>query len=306
MQEYSVLIGQSDCYSKGSEILSTFFPIKLGNTQIFRVTDFYGAQLEKERPSITGTLPTLALSDCLYVQIDGSMILTRTVGWHEVKLGRIFKGSDCIYKENDSGHIKISQYFADMDTCKVFTEQMQKIIDSYGVLGKRLIFISDGAPWIRKWINDNYPNAISVLDYYHASEYLHKFVKEYFTETKSATKWCTYQLELLNEGGVSNVINNIKALPNYENKGGQEVIRYYEKNKERMDYKYYKTVGAGLIGSGAIESAHRTVIQKRMKLSGQRWTEEGAQNMLNLRTTHMNDQWYKIQDLVKINATRAA
>ncbi len=63
---------------------------------------------------------------------------------------------------------------------------------------------------------------------------------------------------------------------------------------------------AGLIGSGAIESAHRTVLQKRMKLSGQRWSKAGAQNMLHLRTCSMNEQWTKVIELAKINFKRTA
>lgn len=66
-----------------------------------------------------------------------------------------------------------------------------------------------------------------------------------------------------------------------------------------MDYKRYKNVGAGLIGSGTIESAHRTVVQKRMKQSGQRWSNKGAQNMLNLRVLSMNKQWDKVVDMIK-------
>ena len=66
-----------------------------------------------------------------------------------------------------------------------------------------------------------------------------------------------------------------------------------------MDYKSYKNIGVGLIGSGAIESAHRTVVQKRMKQSGQRWSNKGAQNMLNLRVLTMNGQWDKVVQLIK-------
>ncbi len=73
-----------------------------------------------------------------------------------------------------------------------------------------------------------------------------------------------------------------------------------------MDYKYYQQIGCGIIGSGAIESAHRTVVQKRMKLSGQRWSKKGAQNMLNLRVTHMNGQWSKVIELTKTNFKVAA
>jgi len=68
-----------------------------------------------------------------------------------------------------------------------------------------------------------------------------------------------------------------------------------------MDYKMYKQIGCGIIGSGAIESAHRTVVQKRMKQSGQRWSSAGAQNMLNLRVTYMNEKWDNVIKLVKTN-----
>lgn len=73
-----------------------------------------------------------------------------------------------------------------------------------------------------------------------------------------------------------------------------------------MDYKKYLHIGCGIIGSGAIESAHRTVVQKRLKLSGQRWSKKGAQNMLNLRVTQMNGQWNKVVKLVKTEFKAAA
>lgn len=56
---------------------------------------------------------------------------------------------------------------------------------------------------------------------------------------------------------------------------------------------------AGFIGSGAIESAHPTVIQKRVKLSGQRWTIKGTQNMLNIGVINKNQQWSKIIEMSK-------
>ena len=79
----------------------------------------------------------------------------------------------------------------------------------------------------------------------------------------------------------------------------QKLITYYGNNKKRMRYKQYRNIGCGIIGSGAIESAHRTVIQKRMKLSGQRWSRKGVENMLRLRVFDMNKQWSKIIDFLK-------
>jgi hypothetical protein len=63
-------------------------------------------------------------------------------------------------------------------------------------------------------------------------------------------------------------------------------------------YKTYLAKGY-LIGSGAMESAHRNVIQQRMKRSGQRWTIEGGQQVLNLRTTYLSNKWGKVQNYVR-------
>lgn len=62
-----------------------------------------------------------------------------------------------------------------------------------------------------------------------------------------------------------------------------------------MDYKKYRENG-WLIGSGPIEAAQRTVVQQRLKLSGQRWSIKKAQNVLNLRTCEMSNQWQTIID----------
>jgi hypothetical protein len=98
---------------------------------------------------------------------------------------------------------------------------------------------------------------------------------------------------------VVKVVKNIKALAGDKAKEAEQLIAYYQAKKDRMDYAHYKQIGCGIIGSGAIESAHRTVIQKRMKLSGQRWSKQGAQNMLNLRVINKNQQWGKIIEMSK-------
>lgn len=65
-----------------------------------------------------------------------------------------------------------------------------------------------------------------------------------------------------------------------------------------MQYHLFKEKGL-LIGSGAIESAHKDVLQKRLKLSGQRWTKQGLQQMVQLRVTYKSGNWNKIKQLCK-------
>jgi hypothetical protein len=61
-----------------------------------------------------------------------------------------------------------------------------------------------------------------------------------------------------------------------------------------------------IIGSGSVESAHRTVIQKRMKLSGQHWSIAESHNMIRLCILSMNNQWHKVIDILKMNNVNAA
>jgi hypothetical protein len=226
------------------------------------------------------------------------MILTRDEGWKEVKVGRMFTSGSCIDPNGKASWIRHSQYVAHLGNCKDFTTQMDTLIESYGRLDKRLVFIADGGTWIKNWVDDAFPQAVSILDYYHVCEHLHDFANTIFKEEKKLKKWTDKQKELLLESKATKVIANIKKLDS-ENKEALSLINYYSNNIERMDYKAYKNIGVGLIGSGAIESAHRTVVQKRMKQSGQRWSNKGAQNMLNLRVLRMNEQWGKVVQLIK-------
>jgi Uncharacterised protein family (UPF0236) len=297
LQELVVYYGQLECYDKCPEIIEKSLGIKVGHSQINRVTDTYGEELGKTI-SKTRTLTPVESEDILYAQADGSMIFTRDDDWKEVKVGRIFKSSDCIDPNGKQSWIRHSQYVAHLGNCKQFTTQMDDIIDDYGNLKKRLVFISDGAPWIRNWIEDSFPDAISILDYFHVLEHLSQFSNNFFKNKEEEKQWLEEQKKLLMDSQVNQVIKNIELLASNDLLA-KKLITYYETNKNRMDYKTYKQIGCGIIGSGAIESAHRTVIQKRMKQSGQRWSCNGAKNMLNIRVTNMNDKWENVIKLVK-------
>jgi len=301
-----VYAGEDSCYGKCNETIRKFLALEISSTQVYRVADYYGKQVSSQQLD-QRSLPPADKEDTVYVQVDGSMVLTREQGWKEVKLGRIFKGSDCIGgTEKRSGWITKSQYYAHLGSSSEFIASFNKIVNGYGKHKPRMVFINDGATWIRNWIEDNFDDdVISILDYYHALEYLHDFAKSHFKEPEEKEKWVEiWKLDLLSSR-VEKVIADIEAL-NSKSSEASKVIEYYQRNTTRMDYKRYKQIGIGIIGSGAIESAHRTVIQERMKLSGQRWSKSGAQHMLNLRTVKMNNQWEKIISLVKTEVKNAA
>lgn len=306
MQELMVFAGQCNCYEKSNEILKRFLSIDVSAAQVYRVTDLYGEQIGKEDDFNERSLAPVVNEDTMYVETDGSMVLTREDGWKEIKAGRIFKASDSIHVDGKPGYISHSQYLAHLGSHKTFCTQMETVIDSYNVRQNQLVFISDGATWIRNWIEDAFPDAISILDFYHAAEHLYAFVEQVFKNKQAGCQWAEKQIRLLLDSDVDKVIRNIKLKANVDHMAAAKLLEYYSSNIERMDYKWYKKIGCGIIGSGAIESTHRTLIQQRMKLSGQRWSKVGAQNMLNLRVTHMNGQWNKIIRLAKSDFVMAA
>ena len=304
MQQLIGYCGQLDSYEKSNEVLKEMLQIEVSDTQIYRVTDFYGKAVEVTVNNEAVLSPVKA-NEVMYVEADGSMILTREEGWSEVKVGRIFKSSDCLHTEGKAGWISHSQYTAHLGSHKEFTKTLDNLIDKYGNLGKRLVFVSDGATWIKNWIEDAFPKAICILDYYHACEHLHEFSSSIFTDKAKEKIWTDKQKEWLLKGAVKTVISNIKRVgKNSEAANG--LINYYSKNKNRMKYQEYVKIGCGIIGSGAIESAHKTLVQKRMKQSGQRWTWKGAQHMLNLRVVRKNNDWNKIIELSKATLKAAA
>jgi len=183
---------------------------------------------------------------------------------------------------------------------------MERAIEQYTTSEARLVFISDGACWIKNWIEDSFgERTISILDAYHALEYLHEFCREVIKGEKEKQKWIEENKALLMEGKVTTVMETIDKMQVSE-KAKEKILRYYSSNQQRMAYDKYRLIGTGIIGSGAIESAHRTVIQKRMKLSGQRWSNKGAKHMLKLRITHMNQSWGKVIMLAKKQYQKAA
>ena len=308
LQELMVYAGQLQCYAHCEEVLEKFLCVQVSATQVFRLTDLYGQELEKTVDFTIRTQPPLQAKEFLYVEADASMLLTRKQGWKEVKVGRLFKSSDCLHPEGKQGVITHSQYLAQMGSHRSFSEKMEALIEDYTINQEQMVFITDGAPWLKNWIEDAFPGATSILDFYHLLEHLHAFAAAFFVDVSEAKQWVEQQKAWLLESHSEQVIDHVNSLtaPRGKRRLKTKLLAYLNANRSRMDYKYYQRIGCGIIGSGAIESAHRTVVQKRMKLSGQRWSKTGAQHMLHLRVIYMNHQWDNVIQLAKSNLANTA
>ncbi|MDR1959943.1 MAG: hypothetical protein LBQ54_13010, partial [Planctomycetaceae bacterium] len=143
-------------------------------------------------------------------------------------------------------------------------------------------------------------------DYFHAVEHLSEFASLYFKEQQEKTKWIKQQEKLLSDDKIEEVIETFTLLSKKIKQATKKdalkkLINYYQTNKERMKYKTFRQQGY-LTGSVAMESAIRNVVQNRLKRSGQRWTVNGGQQVLNLRTLFLSNLENMVIDKIKLTA----
>ncbi|MCP4054853.1 MAG: hypothetical protein GY739_17785 [Mesoflavibacter sp.] len=303
-QEMMCFLGQQLVFEEASKMLEVMKGVQVNPKQIERVCHHYGGIIEDQlqdeiEAGGSKNYNSNEKEQIHYVMTDGAMFLTREEGWKEIKMARIFKKEDNVHINQGRKIITKSNYVAHLGSHKEFFPKLEYSIDTL----KSLVFIGDGAKWIWNWANDLYPDSIQILDYYHAAEHLHEFAGIYFSSPDKCKKWASKQKEKLMEDKVEQVIKTIKNLPTVKatlkvKKTKKNLMQYLQNNKKRMLYKTFKEKGL-LIGSGAIESAHRHVLQQRLKLSGQRWTKPGIQQLANLRVAYKSNEWGEIVELVK-------
>lgn len=161
--------------------------------------------------------------------------------------------------------------------------------------------VGDGAPWIVNQIKERLgAQASYLIDFYHLSEYLAAAAEVVAGAGKR--EWLQQQQQRMKTNQASEVLRELRAYQPHisapavaeqteEQPDAVQTCRQYLEN--RLDcLDYAGALRRGLpIGSGEVESGHRSVIQARLKLSGAWWTEDTAESMLALRTLRANHEW---------------
>jgi hypothetical protein len=300
------MLGQHSVFESSSAILKQFLRLEVSAKQIQRISEWYGKQINPIiKANHTEYIPHLGKpkteDEPTYVMMDGSMVNTIDEKWKEMKLARMFHKGQNIDIQPKRNEIQSSIYVSHLGSVNEFFPKLERHLAG---IGTKKVFIADGAKWIWNWVEDNYPGATQILDYYHAVEKIETLARAYFKNEEQKKKWLQEQKKLLLEDAVAEVIGNIQSIKsrNQESSQAKETaIQYYTEHEDRMLYKTFREKGL-LIGSGPIEAAHRNVIQQRLKLSGQKWSVQGAQGIANLRCYQQSGAWSIIQNLIRLAA----
>ena len=294
MQEKLILLGCNNIYHEVPKLIEQLLGIKISETQVYRSCQAMSLIIPDELASCpSDSLREIeeTVEETVYGMVDGSMLFTDD-GWQETKLGRVFKAA---LQENTSGlswKVSHSEYVAQRGHCSHFLPDFERLLSPSSICKK--VFITDGAPWIGIWLKETYPDSIHILDYFHVCEHL----GDAASASSDPIEWLAIQKERVLSEQLPLVIHAIKLLDKLCPEKKASLIQYIENNIYRMKYREYRKQGL-MISSGAIESAHRTVLQIRMKRSGQRWSNLGGDNMIKLRVMYKSNKFNLITSTLK-------
>lgn len=194
----------------------------------------------------------------------------------------------------------------------------------------QMVLLADGMPWIWEHVLPELPaDTVAILDFYHASSHLSDYAKaRWGAESEAGTRWYKRaRAELLgkreykkkpaskrrghqkrrrsarrrkrtihrseNPFGAGEALSNqllAEDTPDAALEATQSLLHYLGENADRMDYPSLRARGIQ-IGSGAMESLHRTASQVRLKRAGMRWLAENAAAILNARMVQLAGRW---------------
>ena len=238
----------------------------------------------------------------LYILTDGAAINTRLKDesgstWRENKLGEVFSSKDIRYWTDKKGkrqhNILKKEYISYIGSVSEFKKHLLAcaLRGGYGQFDNTVV-LGDGATWIRNMVEEFFPDAQQILDYFHLCENVHTYAKYIFNMDETQYKsWASDICITLKEGNHHLVLNELK--PFKDRKFGNcpvNLFEYITNNINNINYAEYEQKGY-FIGSGAIESGNKLVLQDRLKRSGMRWNVNTAQPILTLKSKAESDLW---------------
>ncbi len=223
---------------------------------------------------------------------DGAMVPLLHGQWAEVKTVVV----GCVQAEKPDGsvHCHDLSYFSRMLEASTFSEQasaelLRRGIDQVEQVGA----IHDGAEWIDGFVDWQRNDAVRILDFAHAAEYVSEIGQ--LAQSAGAVlpqDWLQDHLHELKRVGPKAVLDELRRLrdqyPHLEELGKK--LTYLLKREARMQYPTYQAAGWP-IGSGCVESGNKVVMQARLKGPGMHWAPSHVDPMLVLRTVACNDRW---------------
>jgi len=300
--------GSRQTFKEAREDLKGYAGLEVSAKDVERVAEATGEQIEGwescQRSEILNR-PQPLVSDAavatMYIEMDGTgvpMVSSALLGrkgkqpdgsarTREVKLGCVFTqtGTD----ENgrpirDDGS---TSFVGAIESAEAFGARLEAEALRRGLdHAQRVVLLADGARWVWNIAALRFPQAVQIIDLYHAREHVSELCGMLFDgDARMLQKYRLRWWSDLDEGRVVRILYQArKRLPPVGplRQAAEQQIGYFEENQQRMRYAEFRKQGL-FVGSGVVEAGCKHLIAARLKQSGMEWSLRGANAIIALR-----------------------
>lgn len=221
---------------------------------------------------------------------DGAFVHVVGGEWVEVKtlvigeVTRTKRGEVCTQQISTCSRLADAERFAEAALVETHRRGLERAAE--------VCAVQDGAQWLQGLVDYHRADAVRILDFAHAAEYVNEIGQVVQAAGgRLPARWLDGVLHRLKHQGPHRVLNHLSWLAaHYPSPTIQEKLTYLQKREAHMQYPTYQAAGWP-IGSGSVESANKGVVEARLKGAGMRWGRHNVNPMLVLRNAVCNRQW---------------
>jgi hypothetical protein len=302
----------ADSFEKGAELLEEMAGARLGESTVERTTEDAGRRLADAVGAGTAFGPAVDWPwhkdydgrRCAYVELDATGVRQHAPGGGPAEGRMAYVGMVCNptpeWPWPDERPTPMqARYLSGLYPLEDFGPLLRRPAGQVGMdRADRWIGLSDGGNGLEARLEENFPRVeMIILDFFHPAERLTGLARllhpQDEADAEAQARW--WRQLLKEEGGA--VLAAVLSEWDWPRRPGlseavADLVGYLERQAHRMEYPEYLARG-WCIGSGAIESACKTVVGQRLKLAGMRWGEDGAHAVCHLRALYRSEkgQW---------------
>lgn len=290
-------------FAKAAAELAWFTHVDVGRETARRLTEAAGSvAVELQTASAEHLLQHHPApppgAEQLVFSVDGAMVPLVGGQWTEVRTLAVGTVVPELREDKPPlNHATQVSYFSRRTDSVTFTDQAVVELHRRGLeTAGRVAAVVDGAEWCQQFIDVHAPQAVRILDFPHAAEYISAIGAT--VGPNGPLKTSAEQAQLMHElkhAGPERVLAELQALlvgnPNLTELPTQ--VAYLRKRTAQMQYPQYVADGWP-IGSGMVESANKLVVEDRLKGAGMHWADANVNPLLALRSAVCNDRWDEV------------
>lgn len=289
-------------YAQAAEVVSELLNIKLSGRQVEHIVDRQGqraiAQRDAEVAAVWAAPEPLGKQppgpEILYIEADGAWINSREQLEMEGKVGLVHQGPEKVGRERMQ--LREATYVTTFQGSDRLGRELYLEAERQGVdRAAQVIFLGDGASWIRAVQQEHFDHALYVLDWFHLRRAVQRALRPATAELDpdylaafrlTIDDWLWYGEVDLALDRLGKLRGKLARAPARD--AITDLMRYMRNNRDGIGH-YADLYDQGLhVGSGPIEKAADLIINRRCELRGMSWYRDTADGVCNLRALRFN------------------